>query len=53
MKILEILESVRNSGKIFDILGDNRELSREIRQVYNKLRRKHNIGVDEKRYTRL
>jgi len=44
MKILEILESVSNTGKIFDILKDDRELPREIRQTYNKLSKKRISG---------
>ena len=52
MKILEILESISNTGKLFDILKDDRELAREIRQTYNKLRKKKNLSSDEKRYTK-
>jgi hypothetical protein len=48
MKIIEIVEVVSNKGKIIDMLKDDRELPREIRQVYNKIRRKRNILPDKK-----
>jgi uncharacterized protein YlxP (DUF503 family) len=52
MRILEILESISNTGKIFDMLRNDREIYREIRQVYNKLRKKRNISSSEIRYTK-
>lgn len=48
MNITEIIESIKNTGKIFDVLRGNQTLAREIRQTYNKVIRGKVKGTDEK-----
>ena len=36
MKLSQILEGIKNTGKIFDILSGYQPIAREIRQTYNK-----------------
>jgi hypothetical protein len=37
MKLLDIIEGIKNTSKLFDIIRGNQIVAREIRQTYNKV----------------